>query len=103
MIPDAAPGIAQAIQLAVAPALLLVAIGGLLNVVAVRLARIVDRAREPERSARGVEIPVEIADGDDALGRWLRDGERSGVRPRRGRGSTCWCRATTRASRWSSR
>lgn len=45
MIPDAAPGIAQAIQLAVAPALLLVGIGNCLNVVAVRLARIVDRAR----------------------------------------------------------
>ena len=49
MTPDAAPGIAQAIQLAVAPALLLVGIGNLLNVVAVRLARIVDRARELER------------------------------------------------------
>jgi hypothetical protein len=45
MIPDAAPGIAQAIQFAVAPALLLVGIGNCLNVVAVRLARIVDRAR----------------------------------------------------------
>lgn len=49
MIPDAAPGIAQAIQLAVAPALLLVGIGNCLNVVAVRLARIVDRARGLER------------------------------------------------------
>lgn len=49
MTPEAAPGIAQAIQLAVAPALLLVGIGNLLNVVAVRLARIVDRARELER------------------------------------------------------
>lgn len=49
MTPDAAPGIAQAIQLAVAPALLLVGIGNCLNVVAVRLARIVDRARELER------------------------------------------------------
>jgi hypothetical protein len=49
MTPDAAPGIAQAIQLAVAPALLLVGIGNLLNVVAVRLARIVDRARGLER------------------------------------------------------
>ena len=37
MTPDAAPGIAQAIQFAVAPALLLVGIGNLLNVVAVRL------------------------------------------------------------------
>jgi hypothetical protein len=49
MIPDAAPGIAQAIQFAVAPALLLVGIGNCLNVVAVRLARIVDRARALER------------------------------------------------------
>lgn len=45
MSPSADPGIAQAIQYAVAPALLLVGIGGILNVVAVRLARIVDRAR----------------------------------------------------------
>jgi len=43
------PGIGQAIQFAVAPALLLVGIGNLLNVVAVRLARIVDRARALER------------------------------------------------------
>ena len=49
MIYDPAPGIAQAIQLAVAPALLLVGIGNCLNVVAVRLARIVDRARGLER------------------------------------------------------
>lgn len=49
MMPDAAPGIAQAIQFAVAPALLLVGIGNCLNVVAVRLARIVDRARGLER------------------------------------------------------
>lgn len=49
MTPDALPGIAQAIQLAVAPALLLVGIGNCLNVVAVRLARIVDRARGLER------------------------------------------------------
>jgi len=45
VIPDTAPGIAQAIQFAVAPALLLVGIGNCLNVVAVRLARVVDRAR----------------------------------------------------------
>ena len=49
MTPDGAPGIAQAIQYAVAPALLLVGIGNILNVVAVRLARIVDRARGLER------------------------------------------------------
>lgn len=49
MIPDTTPGIAQAIQFAVAPALLLVGVGGILNVVAVRLARVVDRARGLER------------------------------------------------------
>lgn len=49
MTPDAAPGIGQAIQFAVAPALLLVGIGNVLNVVAVRLARVVDRARALER------------------------------------------------------
>lgn len=57
MIPDTAPGIAQAIQLAVAPALLLVGIGNCLNVVAVRLARIVDRARELERQWRDPAEP----------------------------------------------
>ena len=41
-------GIGQAVQFAVAPALLLVGIGNCLNVVAVRLARIVDRARALE-------------------------------------------------------
>ena len=42
--------IGQAIQLAVAPALILVAIGNLINVVAVRLARIIDRARHLEKN-----------------------------------------------------
>lgn len=42
--------IGQAIQLAVAPALILVAIGNLINVVAVRLARIIDRARYLEKN-----------------------------------------------------
>ena len=51
MIPDFTPGIALAIQYAVAPALLLVGVGGILNVVAVRLARVVDRARALERQA----------------------------------------------------
>ncbi len=49
MTPDLTSGIAEAIQFAVAPALLLVGIGNCLNVVAVRLARIVDRARGLER------------------------------------------------------
>ncbi len=51
MIPDFTPGIGLAIQYAVAPALLLVGVGGILNVVAVRLARVVDRARALERQA----------------------------------------------------
>jgi hypothetical protein len=59
MTPDAGPGIAQAIQLAVAPALLLVGIGNLLNVVAVRLARIVDRARALERHVADAGAPGE--------------------------------------------
>lgn len=49
MTPEATTAIGQAIQLAVAPALILVAIGNLLNVVAVRLARIIDRARRLEK------------------------------------------------------
>lgn len=49
MTPEVTTAIGQAIQLAVAPALILVAIGNLLNVVAVRLARIIDRARSLER------------------------------------------------------
>jgi hypothetical protein len=40
--------IAQAIQLAVAPVFLLTAIGTFLNVIATRLGRVVDRARELE-------------------------------------------------------
>jgi len=63
MIPEAAPGIAQAIQFAVAPALLLVGIGNCLNVVAVRLARIVDRARGLERhlpDATDLEKRIEV-------------------------------------------
>ena len=45
--------IAHAIQLAVAPVFLLAGIGGVLNVVATRLARIVDRVRRLER-----EVPT---------------------------------------------
>ena len=55
MIPDVTPGIALAIQYAVAPALLLVGVGGILNVVAVRLARVVDRARALERQAAAAD------------------------------------------------
>ena len=62
MIPDTTPGIALAIQYAVAPALLLVGVGGILNVVAVRLARVVDRARALERH---------VPEADD----WMREQE----------------------------
>lgn len=48
MAPTQVPAIAQIIQLAVAPVFLLVGIGGLLNVMAGRLARIVDRVRALE-------------------------------------------------------
>ncbi|MDB5668895.1 MAG: hypothetical protein JWL74_1845 [Alphaproteobacteria bacterium] len=58
MIPDFTPGIALAIQFAVAPALLLVGVGGILNVVAVRLARVVDRARALERHVPDAEGPL---------------------------------------------
>lgn len=63
MLPDAAPGIAQAIQFAVAPALLLVGIGGLLNVLAARLGRVVDRARWLEADipdAQGAQREMEL-------------------------------------------
>ena len=58
MIPDYTPGIALAIQYAVAPALLLVGVGGILNVVAVRLARVVDRARALERHVPEADGPL---------------------------------------------
>lgn len=61
MTPDLNSAIGEAIQLAVAPALLLVAIGNLLNVVAVRLARVVDRARGLERH---------LPDATEAEKRW---------------------------------
>ena len=54
MIPNLGiSGIAHAIQLAVAPVFLLSGVGGMLAVVTHRLARIVDRAREIERTALG--------------------------------------------------
>jgi hypothetical protein len=46
LIPPPSPQIAQTIQLAVAPVFLLVAAGGLLNVITGRLARVVDRSRD---------------------------------------------------------
>ena len=65
MTPEATTAIGQAIQLAVAPALILVAIGNLINVVAVRLARIIDRARWLERNfptAPGEERRLAVAE-----------------------------------------
>jgi len=47
--PDGLPIIQQAIQLSIAPVFLLTGIAGLLAVMANRLARIIDRARELER------------------------------------------------------
>jgi hypothetical protein len=48
-----ASNIAHIIQLAVAPVFLLAGIGGILNVVATRLARVVDRVRSLERDLPG--------------------------------------------------
>lgn len=47
--------IAHIIQLAVAPVFLLAGIGGILNVVAHRLARVVDRVRSLERDVDAIE------------------------------------------------
>ncbi len=49
--PEAYPDMVRAIQLALAPVFLLTGIAGLLNVMAGRLARIVDRVRELGRDA----------------------------------------------------
>jgi Protein of unknown function (DUF2721) len=46
---DSIPAIQQAIQLSIAPVFLLTGIAGLLSVMANRLARIIDRARDLER------------------------------------------------------
>ena len=63
MIPDLDSGVGLAVQFAVAPALLLVGIASVLNVVAIRLARIIDRARELER-----RLP-EMAEAEQRLAR----------------------------------
>lgn len=52
--------ITEAVTLAVAPIFLLVAVGGLLNVMTARLGRVVDRARELERMLETDEDPEEI-------------------------------------------
>lgn len=52
--------VAQVIQLAVAPVFLLAGVGATLNVLAMRLGRIIDRARLME--AELLEAPTEVAD-----------------------------------------
>ena len=60
--PDDFPDVARAIQLALAPVLLLTGIAGLLNVMSTRLARIIDRGRalaeNPVASTQGLESLV---------------------------------------------
>lgn len=51
----AKPGVAQVIQLAVAPVFLLTGVGAILNVMANRLARTIDRARALEIKLGGAE------------------------------------------------
>lgn len=65
MAPLSGAGVAQAIQLAIAPALLLVGTGSMLNVVTGRLSRIVDRARHVEAaltSATGAERALQLTE-----------------------------------------
>lgn len=57
MITPHVPGIAQIIQLSVAPVFLLVGVGGLLNVITNRLARIVDRVRALEEDVPHADEP----------------------------------------------
>jgi hypothetical protein len=57
MTPSNVPEIAQIIQLSVAPVFLLVGIGGLLNVITNRLARIVDRVRALEEDVPRADEP----------------------------------------------
>ena len=54
--------VAHTIQLAVAPVFLLAGIGGLLNVVAARLARVVDRVRSLERDVPTAEAELRAAE-----------------------------------------
>lgn len=60
MLPEAAPGIAQAIQFALAPAFLLVGVGSLLNVVTARLGRVIDRARWLENDVPDAEGDTQV-------------------------------------------
>jgi hypothetical protein len=62
-MPDvqAIPGIAHAIQLAVAPVFLLTGIAGLLAVMAQRLARVIDRGRALEQAWRDLDERMRAA------------------------------------------
>ena len=60
MPPEVAPGIAQAIQFALAPAFLLVGVGSLLNVVTARLSRVIDRARWLENDVPDAEGDTQV-------------------------------------------
>ena len=60
MIPDTAPGIAQAIQFALAPAFLLVGVGSLLNVLTARLGRVIDRARWLENDVPDADSDTQV-------------------------------------------
>lgn len=62
MNPDPTSGlISHAIQLAIAPVFLLTGIGGLLGVMANRLARVIDRARRVEGSWRDMDAVAKAA------------------------------------------
>jgi hypothetical protein len=58
--------LAHVIQLSVAPVFLLTGIAGLLNVLAGRLARVIDRARHIERALHD-GVPGEVATASDRL------------------------------------
>ena len=63
-IPENAPDVARAIQLALAPVFLLTGIAGMLNVMAGRLSRIIDRGRMLTETWR--DAPSVAADAADA-------------------------------------
>ncbi len=62
-------GLAQAIQLSVAPVFLLTAIAGLLGVISNRLARVLDRSRDPRGPSSGSQELVLLRKRMDLLSR----------------------------------
>ena len=60
-------GLAQAIQLSVAPVFLLTAIAGLLGVISNRLARVLDRSRDPRGPSSGSQELVLLRKRMDLL------------------------------------